>query len=229
MLRTTFKEVISVYFRILPQDAPKTTLGHSATYFRGPGGVSLHPMMAPCAYGTSAFVEDDDHLDEWHATYHCHEWRCPIHSQLERSAVAPEVELGSIRQSTSGEVSLWEFWLLESGVLEGKSQMQGRRLDCLFQACILTFPPFLELHVHIERLWGREAGYHRTEAMCQHGTMEACTQHQSSKFPQCAGHHIRKKVWVKAEVKTSHQCRAGSSIARCEPFHTGPPVFLWHV
>lgn len=93
--------------------------------------------------------------------------------------LVPEVESGSIRQPISGGVSLWEFWLLESGVLEGKSQMQ----DCMFQACMLTFPIprvyslvcNLQVHVHIEPLCGREAGYHRTEAVCQPSTMEACT------------------------------------------------------
>lgn len=51
----------------------------------------------------------------------------PSTVNLKGVLLAPEVELGFIQQPTSGGVSLWEFWLLESGVQEGKSHMQGRR------------------------------------------------------------------------------------------------------
>lgn len=86
-------------------------------------------------------------------------------------------------------MSLWEFWLLEDGVLEGKSQMQGRLLASSLH---LNTPPVpwlqgefglkrkgaslicnLQLHVHMELLWDKEAEYHRK------GRTEGCVPTQS--------------------------------------------------
>lgn len=158
-----------------------------------------------------------------------------VPSTVWKELLAPQVELDSVRQPTSGGVSLWEFWLWSPQGNQPDARQMARLLVTNLHFNITSVPRAdslvcdLQLHVHIEPLWGREAGYHRTEAVCQHRTMETCTQHQSSKFPQCAGCPVRRNAGVKTEVKTSHQRRAGSPIASWEPFHTEPQVFLWHV
>lgn len=144
----------------------------------------------------------------WMACYLASPWINMSHPQsIWKELLAPQVELDSVRQPTSGGVSLWEFWLWSPQGNQPDARQMARLLVTSLHFNITPVPRAdslvckLQLHVHIEPLWGREAGYHRTGAECQHRTMEACTHHQSSNFPQCAGHRVRRNARVKAEVK----------------------------